>query len=469
MRIIDIQNVSFAYPGRENTLENFSLSVEKGECVLLCGESGCGKTTVTRLINGLIPHFTPGCRLEGRVAVGGMDTAKSELYQLAHVVGSVFQNPKSQFFNLDTDSELAFGLENRGEAPVNIRKRLDAATQALHIERLLHRNIFSLSGGEKQALATASVYVTDPDVYVLDEPSANLDEASIEILRRNLLQLKSEGKTIVIAEHRLYFLTELIDRAVYMKSGQICRTFSGKELLALTEQERTQLGLRALQPVALQLPAANITSDGGLTCTGLCCGYKKYPNVVEHLSFSIQRGTVAALTGHNGVGKTTLTRCLCGLLPEQAGSISLDGQRLKPKVRQHTCYLVMQDVNHQLFSDSVLGECEQSGAEPDCIERMLTALNLGEWKDCHPMALSGGQKQRLAIAAAVLSRRPVLIFDEPTSGLDYRSMCRVSALIRKLAEDGRIVIVVSHDDEFMHLTCDCEIRLAKGEIPYGRT
>ena len=129
----------------------------------------------------------------------------------------------------------------------------------------------------------------------------------------------------------------------------------------------------------------------------------------------------------------------------------------------------MQDVNHQLFSDSVLGECSQSGAAVEQIKAVLTALNLWEWKDRHPMALSGGQKQRLAIASAVLSRRPVLIFDEPTSGLDYRSMCRVSALIRKLAKDGRIVIVVSHDDEFMRLTCDCEIRLTKGENPYGRT
>ena len=467
--MIEIKNVSFAYPGRESTLENFSLSVEKGECVLLCGESGCGKTTVTRLINGLIPHFVPNCRLKGSVTVGGMDTAKSELYQLARVVGSVFQNPKSQFFNLDTDSELAFGLENQGETPEKIRKRLDAAIQALHIEYLLHRNIFSLSGGEKQTLATASVYAADPEIYVLDEPSANLDEASIKVLRHNLLQLKAEGKTIVIAEHRLYFLTELIDRAVYMKSGRICRTFTRREFLALTEQERAQLGLRSLRPAELRLPVVHFPSSGDLTCTGLCCGYKKNPDVVENLSFALRRGTVAALTGHNGAGKTTLTRCLCGLLPEQAGSISLDGQRLKAKVRQRTCYLVMQDVNHQLFSDSVLGECAQSGAAAEQIKAVLTALNLWEWKDRHPMALSGGQKQRLAIASAVLSRRPVLIFDEPTSGLDYRSMCRVSALIQKLAADGRIVIVVSHDDAFMRLTCDCEIRLAKGENPYGRT
>lgn len=468
MGMIEIKNVSFAYPGRENTLESFSLSVEKGECVLLCGESGCGKTTVTRLINGLIPHFTPDCRLKGSVTVGGIDAAESELYQLARVVGSVFQNPKSQFFNLDTDSELAFGLENRGEAPETIRKRLDAATSALHIERLLHRDIFSLSGGEKQTLATASVYVTDPEVYVLDEPSANLDEAAIEILRQHLLRLKAEGKAIVIAEHRLYFLTELIDRAVYMKDGRIGRTFTREEFLALTEQERAQLGLRSLRPAQLRLSDACIPDSSDLTCAGLCCSYKKGPDVVKNLNFSLRRGTVAALTGHNGAGKTTLTRCLCGLLPERAGSISLDGQRLKAKARQRICYLVMQDVNYQLFSDSVFGECEQSGAAPKKIEAVLTSLNLWEWKDRHPMALSGGQKQRLSIATAVLSQRPVLIFDEPTSGLDYRSMCQVSALLRQLAESGRIIIVVSHDREFMRLTCGCEIHLTKGDSPYER-
>lgn len=288
-------------------------------------------------------------------------------------------------------------------------------------------------------------------------------------LPQKLLQLKAEGKTIVIAEHRLYFLTELMDRAVYMKSGRIRRAFPRGEFLDLTERELARLGLRSLRPAELRLPNAHRPSGGDLICTGLSCGYKKNPNVVEHLSFSLRRGTVAALTGRNGVGKSTLTRCLCGLLPEQAGSISLDGQLLKAKARQRTCNLVMQDVNHQLFSDSVFGERKQSGAAPERIREVLTSLDLWEWKDRHPMALSGEQKQRLAIAAAVLSRRPVLIFDESNSGLDYRSMCRVSALIRRLAESGRIIIVVSHDREFMCLTCDCEIRLTKGENPYGRT
>lgn len=467
MNMIEIKDVSFAYPGRENSLEHFTLTVEKGECVLLCGESGCGKSTVTKLINGLIPHFTSDCYLEGSVTVDGIDTAKAEIYQLAKVVGSVFQNPKSQFFNLDTDSELAFGLENRGEAPENIRDRLDITTQALHIEHLLHRNIFSLSGGEKQALAVASVYAADPEVYVLDEPSANLDEASIEVLRQNLLHLKSEGKTIVIAEHRLYFLTGLIDRAVYIRDGRICRIFTRKEFLSLPERDRAQMGLRTIRPVALQLPPANIYSESELDCMELCCGYKKAPDIVKKLSFSLRRGTVAALTGQNGAGKTTLTRCLCGLLSERKGSILLDGQRLKAKERQRTCSLVMQDVNHQLFFDSVLSECEQSDASPEQIETVLTELDLWRWRDRHPMALSGGQKQRLAVATSVLSGRPVLIFDEPTSGLDYRSMRQVSALLRKLAESGRIVIVVSHDGEFMRMTCDCEIHLPKGE-PYER-
>ena len=462
MNEIEIQNVSFAYPGREATLKNVTLRVEKGECVLLCGESGCGKTTVTRLINGLIPHFTPDCRLEGSVSVCGYDAAGTELYQLAKVVGSVFQNPKSQFFNLDTDSELAFGLENRGEAPETIRGRLEATTRALQIGRLLHRGIFSLSGGEKQTLATASVYAADPEIYVLDEPSANLDETSIAVLRRNLLRLKAEGKTIVIAEHRLSFLTELIDRAVYLKGGEIQRVFSREAFLALTEQERTALGLREFWSEELKLPAAHLNAGGDLPCEGLRCGHQKGPDVFSGLSFSLRRGCVAALTGANGAGKTTLTRCLCGLLPERAGSILLDGKRLKPKGRRAAFGLVMQDVNHQLFSDSVLGECRQTGAAVERIEQVLAELNLWQFRERHPMALSGGQKQRLAIAAAALSERPVLIFDEPTSGLDEGSMRRVSAMLRRLAERGRTLIVVSHDRAFMRRTCDCEIRLQKG-------
>ena len=174
--MISLEQVSFGYEESQEILSGISTSIAPGECVLLCGASGCGKTTVTKLINGLIPAFTPGCRLDGRVNVDGLDPQRTPMYELARQVGSVFQNPKSQFFNLDTDSEVAFGLENEGRPPEEIRRRVSETMKALHINELQGRNIFSLSGGQKQLLAFASVYAMGPVIYVLDEPTANLDQ-----------------------------------------------------------------------------------------------------------------------------------------------------------------------------------------------------------------------------------------------------------------------------------------------------
>ena len=179
------------------------------------GNRVAGKTTVTKLINGLIPHFVECGVLSGQVFVNELEVPKTEMYRLAEEVGSVFQNPKSQFFNIDSDSEITFGLENAGVEPKKIKERYDATVSALKIRPLLGRNIFSMSGGEKQSLAFASVYAMNPSVFVLDEPTANLDADAIETLRGQILQLKKEGRTVVIAEHRLYFLMDLIDRAVF--------------------------------------------------------------------------------------------------------------------------------------------------------------------------------------------------------------------------------------------------------------
>ena len=224
--MISIDHVSFGYGEAQETLSQVSAAIAPGECVLLCGASGCGKTTVTKLINGLIPAFTPGCRLEGRVEVDGLDPGTTPMYELARKVGSVFQNPKSQFFNLDTDSELAFGLENEGRPPEEIRRRVADTVEALHLQELQRRSIFSLSGGQKQLLAFGSVYAMGPEVFVLDEPTANLDQEAIARLHDQIACLKHQGRTVVIAEHRLYFLTDLIDRALYLRDGVLERTFN---------------------------------------------------------------------------------------------------------------------------------------------------------------------------------------------------------------------------------------------------
>lgn len=468
--MISIENVSFGYTENKNMLEHVTLDIPAGECILLCGESGCGKTTVTKLVNGLIPHFTKVGHMEGGVTVADQPVTDLEVYELAKLVGSVFQNPKSQFFHLDTDGELEFGPENQGVAPEEIRRAVERTVTQLGIEPLMGRNVFALSGGEKQMLAFASVYAMNPEIYMLDEPTANLDEDAIRKLREQIILLKKQGKTVVIAEHRLFFLADIIDWAVYIRNGEIKQIFSGEEFQALSDKERISMGLRTIHQTELRLkPAGNIEpagsgADSGLCVRALSCGYKKSPAVFENLSFTAYPGEVLGITGHNGVGKSTLIRCLCGLLKEKGGSITLNGRILKPKQRQKACYLVMQEVNHQLFSDTVFGECEQLGtADPEEIRRVLKHFDLDAYEDVHPMALSGGQKQRLAVATAVLSGREVLIFDEPTSGLDYRHMMEVCRITKQLAKDGRIVLVVSHDKEFMQEACDRLLTLGGGK------
>ena len=460
--MISIDRVSFGYGEAQETLSQVSAAIAPGECVLLCGASGCGKTTVTKLINGLIPAFTPGCRLEGRVEVDGLDPGTTPMYELARKVGSVFQNPKSQFFNLDTDSELAFGLENEGRPPDEIRKRVADTVDALHLKELQARNIFSLSGGQKQLLAFGSVYAMGPEIFVLDEPTANLDQDAIARLHDQIAGLKRQGRTVVIAEHRLYFLTDLIDRALYLRDGVLERTFTREQFCALTDREREALGLRTLIPAGCTLPAAAPAgAKEGLSVEGLTCAYRKEPPVFQALSFSARPEEVVAITGPNGVGKTTLSRCLCGLIREQAGQIALNGRPLNRKKRQKAAFCVMQDVNHQLFSDSVWGECRMSAPDvPDStLKGVLDSLHLLPFRERHPMSLSGGQKQRLAVATALLSEKPILIFDEPTSGLDYARMVEVSGVIRSLAQQGRIVLVVTHDQEFLQRACDRVLRL----------
>lgn len=462
--MIRINDVSFGYTEEGDTLKNINLHIRSGECVLLCGKSGCGKTTITKMINGLIPHFTPDCHLSGSIEVAGMDVPNTELYQLSKKIGSVFQNPKSQFFNVDSDSELAFGLENEGARPELIEQRIKKTVKDLKIERLRHRNIFKMSGGEKQNLAFASVYAMDSDIYVLDEPTANLDARAIEILKEQIAQLKKLGKTILIADHRLYYLTDLIDKAIYIDNGEIVDIYSREEFLSISIEDRVKMGLRTLYQDKIDINnCQGYPNKNELIVKDLTCAYKN-ETILKGISFNAYEGEIIGITGYNGTGKTTLVRCIAGLIKEKRGKIILDGKVLNTKQRNKACYMIMQDVNHQLFGDSVWNECEISGYrdENQDIDKVLLDFDLLEYKESHPMALSGGQKQRLAIATGVLTNKKILIFDEPTSGLDYYHMIAVSRTIQKLKE-GHIILIITHDMEFLEVTCDRTIDLTNKE------
>jgi energy-coupling factor transport system ATP-binding protein len=467
--MIELKQVSFSYGEgvKENNLNNINLTIKEGTVVLLCGESGCGKTTLTRLINGLIPHYYGG-NLSGEVFIDGKEVSKLPLYETAKLVGSVFQNPRSQFFNVDTTSELAFGAENMGLPIGDIEERIAQTVREFSLEDLMDRNIFKLSGGEKQKIACASVSVCDPPILVLDEPTSNLDAAAIEEMRQLIGVWKSKGKTVIIAEHRLHFLRELIDYAVYMRQGSIERIFSNEELKALALQDVEGLGLRPLSLEDLLINQDRIQGSGEfLHFAGFSFSYKGSGTSVLYVdNLSVPVGEIIAIIGHNGAGKSTFAKYLCGLEKRAKGEVSSRGVKLNTKQRLKKCFMVMQDVNHQLFTESVLDEVllSMSDKNEKEAEKTLKSLDLSHLKELHPLSLSGGQKQRVAIASAIASERDIIVLDEPTSGLDFRHMNEVAQNLRQLAAMGKTLFVITHDPELIFSSCTHLLQFEKGKI-----
>lgn len=461
--MIQLENVNFTYNNSDKgALKDVSITIGSGECVLLCGESGCGKTTITRMLNGLIPHFYEG-EMQGKVTVCGMDVQKEEIYNISQKVGSVFQNPRSQFFCMDTTSEIAFGCENLGLPEKEIRERMNVVADQLEMDLLLDRDIFQLSGGEKQRVACASVSAMMPEVFVLDEPTSNLDIKSIEKLKQVLSFWKDQGKTIVIAEHRLNWLQEVCDRVIYLKDGKVEWDFSMNEFMQFSPAQRKELGLRTMENVAEKFEKEEISIKKGIECIDYQFSYDQ-ELVFDIDNFTIPQNEIVAITGLNGAGKTTFVRCLCGLEKKFKGTTVLDGKKYKNKEMLKQCYMVMQDVNHQLFCETVEDEISlgvEDRPEEDKND-VMEQLGVSAFRQRHPMSLSGGQKQRVAIVSAILAEKEILIFDEPTSGLDYRHMIQTAECFKQLKSMGKSVLIISHDWELINKCCTYEMNFSQG-------
>ena len=464
--MISFQNVSFTYAESENGgVLDLNLMIRPGECGLLCGPSGCGKTTVTRLANGLIPHFFHG-NLSGQVNVNGMDTRETEIAALSDAVGTVFQNPRTQFFNTDTDSEIVFGLENRGIPREALRSRLDELTEELHLSELRGRNIFELSGGEKQKIAFSSVYASAPDVLVFDEPSSNLDMKAIGELADLIQRAKISGKTILIAEHRIWYLMDIVDRVVYMQDGRIASDMEASAFKALPEADIRRMGLRVRDLSVFESGGVKTIAADGLLSVQKISVRLGGRSVLNNLSFQASRGEIIAIAGVNGAGKSTLARMLCGLQKNGSGTVLWAGKPMSRRLRRKKAYMVMQDVGHQLFTDSVSAECALGIKAPnkDEIDRTLEKVDLLAYKERHPLSLSGGQMQRLAVVVSDICSKELLVFDEPTSGLDLKSMEEVGILTRSLATQGKVLLIITHDIEFMMRICTRILFIQDGEI-----
>ncbi|MCA0252681.1 MAG: ABC transporter ATP-binding protein [Actinobacteria bacterium] len=471
--------MNFSYAAADAAaLADFGLSVAPGEFVVLSGPSGCGKTTATRLLNGLIPHFHEG-DLTGQVRVFGRDPAQQRIWETAAEVGSVFQNPRSQFFTTDPVSEIAFGCENLGLPAAVTRQRVERALAEFGLEPLRDRSIFALSGGEKQRLACAAVAATEPGLYVLDEPSANLDAAATERLRAIMAGWKASGASVVVAEHRLGYLRDLADRLLVLTEGRITGEYSGEQFRAMDDDALAALGLRRATP---PLPPRSGTPAGPAlevrdltyrhTSRKVPGGGSRRPRPALRLDrLAIPKGRITALQGANGAGKTTLARWLAGLSPGRGGQLLDEGRPIGRRERRRRVFLVLQDVNHQLVTESVSDEIAVTlrlagpgGAVEAERDRILAAVDLSAYAERHPMSLSAGQKQRLAIGTALASQREIVILDEPTSGLDLAHMRQVAAALRRLSEQGRTVLVATHDAELIAACADHVITLDRGRV-----
>lgn len=464
--MIKSKNISFQYlHTTEAFLKEINLTVEKGECILICGASGSGKSSYSRLLNGISPNYIEG-ELTGEHYTAGLKAGEAEIEAYVPIVGSVFQNPKTQHFTVDTMSELAFPLENIGMDPDLIRTKISEHAKALNVEHLLGRNIFEISGGEKQQIAFVAANMLDPAILILDEVTSNLDQKAINRIREMVIKLKERGQTIIIFEHRLAWTKDLVDRYILLDHGKVTKEWPADDFKKLSNDDLHTLGLRSMnlathrEMIQTKLSHPTNTSDHSLSTENLSIGYPDR-TVLAGLNLTFNAGEVTGLLGPNGTGKSTLANTVTGLQESISGQTYWNNKKVKKKELIKKSYMVMQDMNYQLFSDSVENEILLGAKYPKYLEELLTALNLTEFRDRHPMSLSEGQKQRVVIASALLSGKEIIIFDEPTSGLDYEHMERFGELLEDLKDSKAVIIVITHDEELASKWCDSIVQLNK--------
>ncbi len=461
-----LRNVSYSYPLQEEpAVQELSLEVSPGEVCLVTGASGCGKSTLIRLINGLCPHFFSGM-FTGEVSLSDYSVSRGTLRETSARVGTVFQDPETQFFALHVEDEIAFAHEWQAKSPDAIRRIVEQTAGKLGISKLLGASIHELSEGQKQKVALASVLSGSPEVVVLDEPSANLDPDSTQELARLINDLKARGVTVLIVDHRLYWLQDVADRVIIMEEGRIAAS-GGIKLLNAPETLH-RYGLRSANVTDLRTHLPGCPDTGPIEIRDLSFTYRNGPRLFNKDSLALPAG-VTGIIGGNGCGKTTLARLLTGLNRWQSGVVFFGKQPVKPAELLKRSSIILQNTDHQLHMRTVTEELAMSagayrsgGLEKARLIEILAGFNLDHLADRHPQSLSGGEKQRLVIACGMAKKPDILILDEPTSGLDGHNMKNIATMINKAADTGTIVIVITHDLELLELCCRFALRLPLG-------
>lgn len=490
--MIEFNNVSLIYPTSSKTiLEDLSFTIEEGELVLVIGPTGSGKSSLLRLINGLVPHHTGGI-LAGEITVAGMTTQLVKPGGFAHVVGIVGQNPANSFVTDTVEEELAFGMESLNFAPDMMRKRIEEVLDLLSLAPLRDRTLASLSGGEAQRVAIGSALVMSPKVLVLDEPTSALDPIAAEEVLSILNRLVHDlSLTVIIAEHKLERVIQFADRILEIQGDGHSRLGSAQEILKTSAiappivhlaralgLEDVGVSVREVRRMTSELRESSIATPAVHTSfeeprvriENVTVRYGDHV-AINDLTASFHAGEITAVMGRNGAGKSSLLKTIVGVSAPTRGKASVMGQTshlLQGAARRKSIGYIPQEPSDLLYNQSVIEECSQADrdnlVEPGTTLKTLRSISRGINENAHPRDLSEGQRLALTLAIVLSTRPEVLVMDEPTRGLDYEAKAALINSLKGIATTlNTTVIVATHDVELVAELADRIFFIADGE------
>ncbi len=480
---LSIRNLTFQYRIREKpAIRDINFDLHHGELLLVAGASGCGKTTLMRCINGLIPRSYRG-ELQGEIDLFGRDARALPMADLSQTVGTLLQDPERQIVGSFVLNEVAFGLENLGLPRAEIVQRIDETLDYLSILHLRDRETFGLSGGEKQKVALAGVLAMRPRILLLDEPLASLDPASAQESLVLFRRLADEGVSIMLVEHRVEDALKIQPNTVlYMDKGEQIYYGDHAGMMKVIDYHKVKLPAPIVLERAKSEPPPEFTlavePDGQeplVTFEDVHFRYDRtLPNVLHKVNFTIRKGDVVAILGPNGAGKTTLVKHALGLLKPTRGRVLLEGKNTRDTTvaqAAHTVGYVFQSPSQMLFATDVEEELSFGPRnlrhDAETIDRdvkwALDVVNLAEYRDSPPLALSFGQQKRVSIAAVLAMRSRILMMDEPTAGQDYWNyMAFMDAILQMPGFDA--IVFITHDLDLAVVYANKVVLVSDGTI-----